>query len=390
VRYSACVSYRVGDVEIDPATREVRVAGQVVILQPQAWAVLHYLVTHRDRVVPKQELLDALWDGAHVSEGSLQRAVSLARAALGERGHALVQTFPKTGYRFVAPVEPAAVVDPLDRPRYAENGGVHLAYYTLGTPRPGGVDIVYVSGWTLSARSLLAHARTRAQCEALAGLGRLILFDKRGTGQSDRPKALPDLRQRMADLVVVLDELGVERAAFVGVSEGAPLTLLFAATYPDRTLGLVLGGGFARMSRGPGYPHGWSRDQVERLRGYVRREWGAGSSILAVLGDHPVSAADRVWAAQVEQHGASPGAALELLEMNLAADVRAEVGRVAAPVHVVHSADDPVVPAAGARALARALPHGRYEEVPGREHAFLMAGPRFWADRLRQVLDRAR
>jgi pimeloyl-ACP methyl ester carboxylesterase/DNA-binding winged helix-turn-helix (wHTH) protein len=382
------VSLRFGDVEIDPDARELRVGGQAQPLQPQAWAVLSYLVAHRDRVVPKQELLDALWEGTHVTEGFLQRAVSVARAALGERGHELLQTFPKHGYRFIAPAEPVSAAATAWRPRYAENGGVHLAYYTLGAPRPDGVDVVFVTGWTLAAQSLLSHPKIRAQCEALSELGRLILFDKRGTGQSDRPKVLPDLRQRMEDLVVVLDELGSERAAFVGVSEGAPLTLTFATSYPERTRALLLGGGFARMSRAPGYPWGWSRDQVERLRGYIRRDWGKGSSIAAVLGDR-ISEEDHAWAAQAEQQGASPGAALELLDMNLACDVRDLLARVSAPVHVVHSKDDSVFSVECSRELARALPDAAYEELPGTEHAFFMAGTPFWVDRLQRLLARA-
>jgi DNA-binding winged helix-turn-helix (wHTH) protein/pimeloyl-ACP methyl ester carboxylesterase len=326
------VSLRFGNVEIDRSGREVRVAGTSQRLQPQIWALLDYLLSHRDRVVTKEELLSSLWGGATVTEGSLQRAVSLARAALGERGHELLRTFPKQGYRFVAPAEQSDWSTPVLTPRYAENDGVHLAYYTVGEVRPGAVDFVYVSGWTVPSRLVLEHPSIRAQIDRLATLGRVVLFDKRGTGQSDRPKALPDLRQRMKDLVVVLDAIGSERAILFGVSEGGPLSMLFAATHPERTLGLVLVGAFPRMSVAPGYLHGWSREAVERLRGYIRRDWGKGGSILPAFGLDEVSDFDRAWSAQVEQQGASPGAALELLQMNLDADVRDVLALVRVPV----------------------------------------------------------
>ncbi|MEY4547123.1 MAG: hypothetical protein RL685_3318 [Pseudomonadota bacterium] len=379
---------RFGNVEIDRAGREVRVAGTPQRLQPQTWALLDYLLARTERVVTKEELLSSLWSGTSVTEGSLQRAVSLARAALGERGHELLRTFPKQGYRFVAPAEPPAQSLKLLTPRYAENEGVHLAYYTVGEAKPGGVDFIYVSGWTVPSRLVLEHPTIRSQIERLATLGRVVLFDKRGTGQSDRPKVLPDLRQRMMDLVVVLDAIGSERTILLGVSEGGPLSLLFAAKHPERTVGLLLVGAFPRMSVAPGYPHGWSREAVERLKGYIRRDWGKGGSMLPVFGLDEVSEFDRIWSAQVEQQGASPGAALELLQMNLEADVRDILAAVRAPVHLVHSVDDRVMSVESSRYLARSLPDAQYEELAGSSHAFFLAPPEFALERARKLLER--
>ena len=379
---------RFGNVEIDRAGREVRVAGTPQRLQPQTWALLDYLLERADRVVTKEELLASLWAGTRVTEGSLQRAVSLARAALGERGHELLRTFPKHGYRFVAPAEPPGELQQLLTPRYAENDGVHLAYYTVGEARPGRVDFIYVSGWTVPSRLVLEHPKMRAQIERLATLGRVVLFDKRGTGQSDRPKVLPNLRQRMQDLVVVLDAIGSESAILFGVSEGGPLSLLFAATHPSRTLGLVLLGAFPRMSVAPGYPHGWSREAIERLKGYIRRDWGKGGSVLPVFGLDPVSEFDRIWCAHVEQQGASPGAALELLQMNLEADVRDILASVPVPVQLVHSVDDRVMSVEASRYLARSLPFAEYEELPGSSHAFFLAPPEFALERAQKLLER--
>jgi pimeloyl-ACP methyl ester carboxylesterase/DNA-binding winged helix-turn-helix (wHTH) protein len=381
------VQLRFGNVEIDRAGREVRVSGTLQRLQPQIWALLDYLLSRTDRVVTKEELLSSLWGGTKVTEGSLQRAVSLARAALGERGHELLRTFPKQGYRFVAPAESPGESAKLLMPRYAENGGVHLAYYTVGEVKPGGVDFIYVSGWIVPSRLALEHPKIRSQIERLATLGRVVLFDKRGTGQSDRPKVLPNLHQRMQDLAVVLDAIGSERTILFGVSEGGPLSLLFAATYPERTLGLVLFGAFPRMSVAQGYPHGWSREAIERLKGYIRRQWGEGGSMLPVFGSGQVSDFDRVWCSQTEQQGASPGAALELLQMNLEADVRDILASVRVPVHLVHSVDDRVMSVEASRYLARNLPDARYEELAGSSHAFFLAPPEFAADRARKVLE---
>jgi DNA-binding winged helix-turn-helix (wHTH) protein len=264
--------------ELDPARRELRVEGEPQSIQPQVFDLLLYLVENHERVVPKRELLEALWPDTIVTESSIQRAVSLARSALGERGPELIQTFPRQGYRFVGEIAAQKKKSQRGglRPRYAQSGDVHIAFTTLGE---GDTDIVVVNGWILPMRAMFQHPQTLASMEALAKIGRVITFDKRGTGLSDRVKELPAHEQRMDDLRVVLDACNSKQAVLVGYSEGGALAMLYAATYPERVRGLVLCGAFARMTKAHDYPCGYAPEELEKLKGYIRGGWGKGASL---------------------------------------------------------------------------------------------------------------
>jgi pimeloyl-ACP methyl ester carboxylesterase/DNA-binding winged helix-turn-helix (wHTH) protein len=358
--------YRFGAFELDTATRELRAHGTVRALQPQAFAVLAYLVQHRERAVGKSELLEKLWPDVLVGPGSLQRAVSLARAAIDDDGER-IRTIPKHGYRFATAVEevlPDRSVPGVLRPRFARAGDVHVAYHTIGD---GPLDIVLVLGWAFPMRALFDHAEARQGIDELAELGRVIVFDKRGTGMSDRVKHLPSLEQRMDDLRAVLDAVDSRDAVIVGFSEGGPLCLRYATSHPERTRGLLLVGSFARWAGGE---HGWSDEVVARLRAYIRASWGAGETIRAIAQSRADDQEIAAWAARAEQDGASPGAALELLDMNLQIDVRTLLPVVAVPTVVLHHTGDAVIDVANARELAAHVPGARLVEVEGQDHVF--------------------
>ena len=371
---ATAMRFRFGAYELDVARHELRVAGEVRPVQPQVFALLAYLVRHRQRVVGKDELLRQLWPDAVVTDASLQRAVSLARRALRPADRGLLHTQARVGYRFVGdviasdPDEEAALGGP---PRYATCGDVHLAYRVLGSGR---VDVVFVLGWSLGMDSALRLGGAADLVAALSGRARIILFDKRGTGASDRVKALPCLAERVDDLGALLDAVRSPGAILVGFSEGGPLSVAFAATWPSRVRGLALVGAFARMAAAPDHPHGWSNGEVASLRGYVQNAWGSGATMRALVPERHLTDAVRAWAARAEQEGASPGAALDLLEMNLDIDVRPLLPRVRAPVVVLHAAGDRVVRVGNGRALAAAVPGARLVEVPGDDHAFLFGG----------------
>lgn len=355
--------------ELDPARRELRVEGKAQPVQPQVFALLLYLVENHERVVPKQELLERLWPDAIVTESSIQRGVSLARSALGSRGAELIQTFPRQGYRFVGTIQRARKPSPTLslQPRYARSGDIHIAYATLGR---GDIDIVVVNGWIMPMRAMFQHPRTRATMEALAAIGRVITFDKRGTGLSDRVKELPSHEQRMDDLRVVLDACGSKQAILIGPSEGGALAILHAATYPERVRGLVLCGAFARMTRAPDYPNGYALEEMEKLKGYIRGGWGKGASLRAIT---PTELSDPEfvdWVAFAEQEGASPGSALDLLDMNIQIDLRALLPTIRVPTIVLQAADDRMIDPASGAYLAKHIPHARYVEVPGDDHIF--------------------
>jgi pimeloyl-ACP methyl ester carboxylesterase len=373
--------FRFDDFQLDTALREVRRGGRLCTLQPKAYDVLEYLVRHRDRIVPKEELLERLWPGVVVSDNSIQRAMSLARSAIGDDGRR-IRTVPRRGYRFVATEEPAgspAAPAPGFRPRFVASGDVHVAYHLLGE---GDVDIVVIPGWVFPLRAFFDHPEVEAWISELTRFGRVILFDKRGTGLSDRVKNLPTLQERGDDLRAVLDAAGSRSAVLVGISEGGALSVFAAASFPERVRGLLVMGSFARWSMAPDHPWGWPSERFDALRRYVRSAWGSGDTVRAIVESRREDPAIAAWAARAEQEGASPGAALDLLEMNLAIDVRAILPALGVPTVVVHGRHDPLFPVENARYLAAQIPAARLVEVDTRDHALLFEG----AGELREAL----
>ena len=360
-----------GQFELDPARRELRFEGSVKSLQPQVFDLLLYLVENHERVVPKRELLDALWPDAIVTESSIQRAVSLARSALGERGPALIQTFPRQGYRFVGELrtEQKSGSRASFRPRYAQSGDVHIAYTTLGA---GDTDIVVVNGWIMPMRAMFQHPDMRAAMEALAKIGRVITFDKRGTGLSDRVKDLPAHEQRMDDLRVVLDACNSKRAVILGYSEGGALAMLHAATYPERVQGLILCGAFARMTKTQDYPCGYAPEDMDKLKGYIRGAWGKGASLRPIAPLEIRKDSEFLdWIAFAEQEGTSPGGALDLLDMNMQIDLRVLLPAIRVPTVVLQADQDAMIHPGNGRYLADRIPNARYVEVHGGDHTIL-------------------
>ena len=258
--------------ELDLAAFELRRDGVPVPMEPQVFDVLCYLVQHRDRVVPKEELMDQLWGGRFVSETAVTSRIKQARRALGDDGQSqrLIKTLHGRGYRFVAPTQeadtaaspPPDVPVPVRRPlpvHYTTSDGLSIAYQVTGG---GDRDLVLISGFVSHLDHDWFDPRHAHFLDRLGTMGRLIRFDKRGSGMSDRPSGVPDLEMRMHDVLAVMDAAGSERATLVGYSEGGPMSVLFAATHPERVSRLVLYGAYARRTATDGYP--WAQTAAER------------------------------------------------------------------------------------------------------------------------------
>lgn len=381
--------FRFDDFELDTEKRELRRAGRPRTLQPLVFAMLEYLIRHHDRVVSKTELLEQLWPDVVVTDASVQRAISLARDAIDDNGTRL-RTVPKQGYRFAALVQterPAPETKPF-QPRFARSGDVHIAYHTIGE---GPVDLVVVSPWVAPMRVLAAQPGVATWLARLSELGRVVMFDKRGTGNSDRVKKLPTLEQRVDDLRAVLDAIGSTDAILIGVSEGGTLCLVCAAALPDRVRGVVLQSAFARWAAAPDYPFGWSPQAVQKLRDYITAAWGGGHSIRPAFGadlsDHPEFAE---WTARMELEGASPGAALDLLEMNLQLDVRPVLPTVSVPVIVLHNVHDTVSDVGNGRYLAAHIPGAELIEPDTGDHLFLTSGADVSIAAIKKLIERPR
>jgi len=253
--------------------------------------------------------------------------------------------------------------------RYARTAdGVHVAYQVVGD---GPIDMVYVPGFVSHLELGWEWPAIAESYRALAEFSRLILFDKRGTGMSDRvpDDRLPDLETRMDDVRAVMDAAGSERAVILGVSEGAPMAILFAATYPGRTAGLVLVGGYARELWAPGYPWGWPEHELERDEVDTQRRWGTSELAREIaVGIAPTEAVHPAfpgWFGGLLRRSASPGAALALARMNGRIDVRAALPVIQVPTLALHRADEANAPRS--RHLGESIPGARLVEFPGRD-----------------------
>ena len=196
--------------------------------------------------------------------------------------------------------------------RYAKSGDVHIAYQVAGE---GPFDLVLVPGWVSHVENAWEEPSFARFLHRLTSFCRLILLDRRGTGLSDPVATSPTLEQRMDDVRAVMDSAGSERAALFGISEGGPMCILFAATYPNRTSALVLYGTFARGLSAPEYPWGITPTQMERLLARIDREWGTG--ITAKLFARSIAQDEQhvqSWG-RFERLAVSPGAARILLQI---------------------------------------------------------------------------
>jgi pimeloyl-ACP methyl ester carboxylesterase len=254
--------------------------------------------------------------------------------------------------------------------RYAKSGDMNIAYQVVGE---GPFDLVYVPGWVSNVEVLWQHPKAVRFLDRLASFSRLILFDKRGTGMSDRVPndRLPTLEQRMDDVRAVLDAVGSEGASLLGHSEGGSMACLFAATYPERTQALILMGVFAKRIRSDDYP--WAPTFEERMATIeaVELEWATGIDI-TYYAPHEDSAFVE-WYANYLRQSASPGAAAALLRMNSQIDMRAILDTIRVPTLVIHKTGDRDVTVEEGRWIADQIPGGRFVELAGDEH-ILWAG----------------
>ena len=273
--------------------------------------------------------------------------------------------------------------------RYARSGRVHIAYQVIGQ---GPMDLVFVPGWLSHLESGWEEPGLARFLERLATFSRLILFDKRGTGLSDRvPETeLPTLEQRMSDVQAVMEAVGLERAALLGVSEGGPMCALFAVTYPERTTALIMYGSYPRWVRADDYPWALTREQHEQAMAVYERRWGEpiGLKVFA-----PSTAADegfrQRWARLLRQ-SASPAAAVALYRMNIEIDIRHVLPTIHVPTLLIHRSGDLLVDVAGSRFMSERIPGARLVELPGADHLWWVGDSDAIVDEIEEFLTGAR
>jgi pimeloyl-ACP methyl ester carboxylesterase len=253
--------------------------------------------------------------------------------------------------------------------QYAKSGDVNIAYQVWGE---GPIDLVFVPGFVSHLEIEGSAPRSVPAFDRLASFSRLICIDKRGTGMSDRISGAPALETRMDDVRAVMDAVGSRRAAFLGTSEGAAMSILFAATYPERTAALILRSAYPRRMWAPDYPWGRTEEEyareVERaLRFFGPREQ-AGEAIRA-LGQFDEEEVQTF--VDIVRFGSSPGSLEALHRMNKDIDVRQVLAAVRVPTLIIHGSDDTIVPAEVANYMASVMPTARLVELPGVGHLAL-------------------
>jgi class 3 adenylate cyclase len=249
--------------------------------------------------------------------------------------------------------------------RYAKSGDLSIAYQAVGSGR----DVVFVAGTVSHVELGWDDPPTAPVHRRLSRFGRLITFDKRGVGLSDRTTELPTLEQRMDDVRAVMDAADCERAAVVGMSEGGPMALLFAATYPERVSALVLWATFARLAWAPDYPIGIEVEEAEAALDQLEESWGHGRVMpLISTQDAPDDEATRRRFARFERSSATPAMAAAANRFGLYIDAREALGAISAPTLVIHRTGDPLVNVVHGRYLAEHIRGARYSEYPGDFH----------------------
>lgn len=255
---------------------------------------------------------------------------------------------------------------------YARNRDVSIAYQVMGEGPP---DLVFIGGFVSHLEIAMEAPQVRSLFDRLASFARVIAWDKREQGLSDRLGQPPTLEQGMDDLRAVMDAAGSERAVLFGISEGGPMAAMFAATFPQRVTHLVLYGTYARMTWAEDHPAGIPRDRLESWLGRFTAEWGGPVGLRTFAPS--VADDDRLldWWTRLLRSGTSPRAAAALMHMYVGIDVRPVLPAITAPTLVLHHTDDRIIPAAQGRVVAELIPQARYLELPGLDHLLFFEDP---------------
>lgn len=394
-RYSCAMSqpsansYRFAGRSLDPILRELRVGDTIREAEPKVFDLIEYLMKNRDRVVSKNELQEQLWPGVVVTEASLSRTIMKARKVLDDPAQEpeIIRTVPRKGFRFIANVRaPASTVflaDGLSDVHFVRNGDVHIAWRTLGDG-PG--DILFASGF-------VSHLDVRYRIQEIADFDvqlaagrRLITFDKRSVGLSDRIGQPPTLEDTVSDMRAVLDAAKSDRVVIFAVSESGPAACEFAARYPDRVAGLILFGTFAKGSKSDDYPHMPGTNLYSSWLEELISNWGGPASLelfAPSIADDPT--VQDGWARYLRA-AASPGIIRGVLEALADIDVRERLSGIKCPTLVMHREGDQMIRLAAGQDLAGRIPDAQFVALPGPDHWWFVGNGRAVLDQIQQFL----
>jgi DNA-binding winged helix-turn-helix (wHTH) protein/pimeloyl-ACP methyl ester carboxylesterase len=381
-------AYRFGPFQLEVRERRLSRGSAVIPLRLKVFDTLRVLVENAGRLVTKQELLDTVWPETTVEENNLNHNVSVLRRALGDRatGQQYIETVPRVGYRFAAPVETTVVqLRPSASPpspaakarqeiRYCTTSdGVRLAYASAGNGPP----LVKASNWLTHLDFEWGSPIWRHWYAALSRHHRLLRYDERGNGMSQRDVSDVNFETWVRDLETVVDAAGLDRFPLLGISRGGPIAIAYAVKHPERVTKLVLHGAFA-----VGMKHVGTPQQLEARRAFVsllRLGWGLSNPAFCKTFTcrfiPEATPEHEQWFDELQRVSTSPENAARLMERDGDIDVRPLLSQVKTPTLVVHcDRDHAVLPERG-RLLAAGIPGARYVSLPSANHLMLEEEP---------------
>jgi DNA-binding winged helix-turn-helix (wHTH) protein/pimeloyl-ACP methyl ester carboxylesterase len=375
--------YRFGPFHLDVRERRLSRGGEVIPLRLKVFDTLLVLVEHAGRLVTKQELLDRVWPETTVEENNLNHNVSVLRKALGEKatGQQYIETVPRVGYRFAAPID--AHVPQMGAPSTAKarqeirycttTDGVRLAYATTGN----GPALVKASNWLTHLDFEWGSPIWRHWYTALSLHHRLVRYDERGNGMSQRDVSDVSFDTWVRDLETVVDAAGLDRFPLLGISRGGPIAIAYAVKHPERVTQLVLYGAFAA-----GLKHVGTRQELEARRALaslVRLGWGVNNPAFCrtfTCRFIPEARPEHEqWFDELQRVSTSAENAARLMELDDDIDVRPLLSQVKTPTLVIHCDRDHAVPPEKGRLLAAEIPGARYVSLPSANHLMLEEEP---------------
>lgn len=385
--------YRFEDCELDPGAFELRRGGEVVRVEPQVFDVLAYLLTHRDRVVPKAELLEAVWGDRFVGESALTSRIKAARRAVGDdgRNQRIIVTVHGRGYRFVAPVvAPPPVADPKTTaaPRSQEiryrlsTDGVRVAYALTGEGPP----LVKAANWLTHLDREWCNPVWAHWLDALSSRFRLTRYDERGCGLSDWEVPNFSFDAWVDDLELVVDAVGLDRFPLLGISQGGAVAIAYAVRHPEKVSHLVLAGAYGR-GRLARAATAEEREEAEVDLAVARVGWTCDDSAFRQVfaSQFLPDASQELWDAfnDLQRATTSIDNVARFLDVFARIDVSELAPRVRCPTLILHTRGDLRVPEAQARELAAFIPDSRLVLLDSRNHiltAHEPAWPAFLAE----------
>jgi DNA-binding winged helix-turn-helix (wHTH) protein/pimeloyl-ACP methyl ester carboxylesterase len=378
-------AYQFGPFHLDVRERRLSRGGEVIPLRLKVFDTLLALVQNAGRLVTKQELLDTVWPETTVEENNLNHNVSVLRKALGEKatGQQYIETVPRVGYRFAALVDAAvsqtgasaaATATARQEIRYCTTSdGVRLAYATSGSGPP----LVKASNWLTHLDFEWGSPIWRHWYTALSRHHRLVRYDERGNGMSQRDVDHGRFDAWVHDLETVVDAAGLDRFPLLGISRGGSIAIAYAVKHPERVTHLVLHGAFAA-----GVNHAGTPQEIEAhsaLVSLLRLGWGLNNPAFCktfTCRFIPEAAPEhQQWFDELQRVSTSPENAARLLERGAEIDVRPLLTQVKAPTLVLHCDRDHAVPPEQGRLLAAEIPGARYVSLPSANHLMLEEEP---------------